>query len=152
VQKLYKNVPVMDSGARGSATTFIQRGMGDVLLSWENEAFLAIKEFGADKLEIIVPSVSILAEPSVAVIQKVAAAKGTTEVANAYLQYLYSDVGQDIIGRNFYRPRDARALARYRSHFVKVPTLVTIESFSGWPAAQARHFDDGGIFDKITAP
>lgn len=152
VQKLYKNVPVMDSGARGSATTFIQRGMGDVLVSWENEAFLAIKEFGADKLEIIIPSVSIVAEPSVAVVQKVAAAKGTTEVANAYLQYLYSGVGQDIIGRNFYRPRDAKAVAKYGKIFVKVPLLATIEDFGGWPAAQARHFDDGGIFDKMTAP
>ncbi len=152
VQKLYKNVPVMDSGARGSATTFVQRGLGDVLLSWENEAFLAIKEFGADKLEIVIPSVSILAEPSVAVVDKTAAAKGNTEVANAYLQYLYSNVGQDIIGKNFYRPRDAKALAKYGNIFVKVPTLVTIADFGGWPAAQAKHFADGGIFDRITAP
>jgi sulfate transport system substrate-binding protein len=152
VQKLYKNVPVMDSGARGSATTFVQRGIGDVLISWENEAFLAIKEFGADKLEIVIPTVSVLAEPSVAVVDKVAIAKGTNEVATAYLQYLYSDVGQDIIGRNFYRPRDARALAKYGNIFVKVPTLVTIDDFGGWPAAQSRHFADGGIFDKITAP
>ena len=152
VQKLYKNVPVMDSGARGSATTFVQRGLGDVLLSWENEAFLAIKEFGADKLEIVVPTVSILAEPSVAVVDKNAAAKGTTEVANAYLQYLFSDVGQDIIGRNFYRPSNPKALAKYGNVFVKVPTLVTIADFGGWPATQAKHFADGGIFDKVTAP
>ncbi len=152
VQKLYKNVPVMDSGARGSATTFVQRGIGDVLLSWENEAFLAIKEFGADKLEVVVPSVSILAEPSVAVVDKNAAAKGTTEVAKAYLEYLYSDAGQDIIGRNFYRPRNPKSLSKYGSIFVKIPTLVTINDFGGWSKTQARHFADGGIFDKITAP
>jgi sulfate transport system substrate-binding protein len=152
VQKLYKNVPVMDSGARGSATTFIQRGIGDVLLSWENEAFLAIKESGTDELEVIVPSVSIIAEPSVAVVDKNAAAKGTTTVAKAYLEYLYSDVGQDIIGRNFYRPSSPKALAKYGILFVKVPTLVTIADFGGWPKAQAKHFADGGVFDKITAP
>ncbi|MGC3980655.1 MAG: sulfate ABC transporter substrate-binding protein [Steroidobacteraceae bacterium] len=152
VQKLYKNVPVMDSGARGSATTFVQRGLGDVLLAWENEAFLSIKEFGADKLEIVVPSVSILAEPPVAVVDKVASAKGTVKEANAYLEYLYSDVGQDIIGRNFYRPSNPQILAKYSKTFVKVPTLVTIADFGGWQKAQAKHFDDGGIFDRITAP
>lgn len=150
VQKLYKNVPVLDSGARASTTTFAQRGIGDVLLAWENEAFLSLKEFGADKFEIVVPSVSILAEPSVAVIDKNVLRHGTREVATAYLEYLNSAEGQDIIGRNFYRPRSADAQAKYSKVFPKIPTLVTIADFGGWTKAQARHFADGGVFDKIT--
>lgn len=152
VQKLYKNVPVLDSGARASTTTFVQRGIGDVLLAWENEAFLSIKEFGADKYQIIVPSVSILAEPSVAVIDKNALRHGTRDVATAYLEYLNSPEGQDIIGKNFYRPRSPEAQAKYASAFPKIPTLVTIADFGGWPRTQARHFADGGIFDKLYAP
>jgi sulfate/thiosulfate-binding protein len=150
VQKLYKNVPVLDSGARASTTTFAQRSIGDVLLAWENEAFLSIKEFGADKLEIVVPTVSILAEPSVAVIDRNVLRRGTREVATAYLEYLNSAEGQDIIGRNFYRPRSAEALAKYSKVFPKIPTLVTIADFGGWSKTQARHFVDGGVFDKIT--
>jgi sulfate transport system substrate-binding protein len=150
VQKLYKNVPVLDSGARGSTTTFVQRGIGDVLLAWENEAFLSIKEFGADKFEIVVPSVSILAEPSVAVIDKNVLRHGTREVATAYLEYLNSAEGQDIIGRNFYRPRSAEAQAKYSKVFPKIATLVTIADFGGWTQTQAKHFSDGGVFDKIT--
>ncbi len=149
VQKLYKNVPVLDSGARASTTTFAQRGIGDVLLAWENEAFLSIKEFGADKFEIVVPSVSILAEPSVAVIDKNVLRHGTREVATAYLEYLNSAEGQDIVGRNFYRPRSAEALAKYSKVFPRIPTLVTISDFGGWTRTQARHFADGGVFDKI---
>lgn len=152
VQKLYKNVPVLDSGARASTTTFVQRGIGDVLLAWENEAFLSIKEFGADKFEIVIPSVSILAEPSVAVIDKNVLLHGTREVATAYLEYLNSAEGQDIIGRNFYRPRSADAQAKYGKVFPKIPTLVTIADFGGWTKTQARHFADGGVFDKITLP
>jgi sulfate/thiosulfate transport system substrate-binding protein len=150
VQKLYKNVPVLDSGARGSTTTFAQRGIGDVLLAWENEAFLSIKEFGADKFEIVAPSVSILAEPSVAVIDKNVLRHGTREVATAYLEYLNSPEGQDIIGRNYYRPRSIDALAKYGKTFAKIATLVTIADFGGWTQAQAKHFADGGVFDKIT--
>jgi len=152
VQKLYKNVPVLDSGARAATTTFVQRGIGDVLLAWENEAFLSIKEFGADKLEIVVPTISILAEPSVAVIDKNVLRHGTREVAQAYLEYLGSAEGQDIIGRNFYRPRSAEALAKYSKVFPKIPTLVTIADFGGWKKAQATHFSDGGVFDKIYTP
>jgi sulfate/thiosulfate transport system substrate-binding protein len=149
VQQLYKNVPVLDSGARGATTTFAQRGIGDVLLTWENEAFLSIKEFGADKFEIVAPSVSILAEPSVAVIDKNVLRHGTRDVATAYLEYLNSPEGQDIIGRNFYRPRSAEAAAKYASRFAKIPTLVTIADFGGWAKVQARHFADGGVFDKL---
>jgi sulfate transport system substrate-binding protein len=152
VQKLFKNVPVLDSGARASTTTFVQRGIGDVLLAWENEAFLSIKEFGADKFEIVIPSVSILAEPSVAVIDKNVLRHGTREVATAYLEYLNSAEGQDIIGRNFYRPRSAEAQAKYSKVFPKIPTIVTIADFGGWTKTQAKHFADGGVFDKITLP
>ncbi len=150
VQKLYKNVPVLDSGARASTTTFAQRGIGDVLLAWENEAFLSIKEFGTDKFEIVVPSVSMLAEPSVAVIDKNVLRHGTRELATAYLEYLNSNEGQDIIGRNFYRPRSAEAQAKYAKVFPMIPTLVTIADFGGWTKTQALHFADGGVFDKIT--
>jgi len=150
VRKLYKNVPVLDTGARGSTTTFAQRGIGDVLLAWENEALLAIKELGPGKFEVVVPSLSILAEPPVAVVDKVVLRRGTRDVAQAYLQYLYSKEGQEIAARHFYRPRDPEIAARYASRF---PTLklVTIADFGGWPKAQATHFSDGGVFDRIFA-
>jgi sulfate/thiosulfate-binding protein len=151
VAALYKNVPVLDSGARGSTTTFVQRGIGDVLLAWENEAFLALKEFGTDKFEIVVPSLSILAEPPVSIVDKVVKKKGTEAVARAYLEYLYSPEGQDIAGRNFYRPRDATAAAKYASVFPQLQ-LVTIDAeFGGWAKAQKTHFADGGLFDQIYA-
>jgi len=152
VAKLYKNVPVLDSGARGSTTTFVQRGIGDVLLSWENEAYLALKELGPDSFQIVYPSVSILAEPPVAVVDKVAARHRTTKVAQAYLQYLYSKEAQDIIARNHYRPRDPEVAQKYAATFGKIGTMVTIADFGGWTKAQPQHFDDGGIFDKIYAP
>jgi sulfate/thiosulfate-binding protein len=149
VAALYKNVPVLDSGARGSTTTFVQRGIGDVLLAWENEAFLALKEFGADKFEIVVPSLSILAEPPVSVVDKVVKKRGSEAVARAYLEYLYSPEGQDIAGRNFYRPRDAAAAAKYANVFPQLQ-LVTIDAeFGGWTKAQKTHFADGGVFDQI---
>ncbi len=149
VAALYKNVPVLDSGARGSTTTFVQREIGDVLLAWENEAFYALKEFGADKFEIVVPSLSILAEPPVAVVDKVVRKKGTADVAHAYLAYLYSDEGQDIAGRNFYRPRNPAVAAKYANAFPQLQ-LVTIDAeFGGWTKAQQIHFADGGIFDQI---
>jgi len=150
MSKLYHNVPVLATGARAATTTFVQSGIGDVLLAWENEAFLAIKEVGADKLQIVVPSVSILAEPAVAVIDTVVLKRGTREVAQAYLQYLYSKEGQEIIARNFYRPRDPEIAARYAGQFPKL-TLVTIADFGGWSKVQTQHFDEGGIFDRITA-
>jgi len=149
VAKLYKNVPVLDSGARGSTTTFVQRGIGDVFLSWENEAFLAIKEFGADKFEIVVPSVSILAEPPVSVVDKNAKKRGTTEVAKAYLEYLYSEEGQDIAGRHFYRPTDPKVAAKYAGQFARVELFTIDQAFGGWAKAQTAHFDDGGTFDQI---
>jgi len=152
VQKLYKNVPVLDSGARGSTTTFAQRGLGDVLLAWENEAFLAFKEFGADKFEIVVPTVSVLAEPPVAIVDKNVERHGTRAVAQAYLEYLYTDAGQEVAARNFYRPRKAEILAKYSKVFPKIKTLVTIADFGGWTKTQATHFADGGVFDKIYVP
>jgi sulfate transport system substrate-binding protein len=151
VGKLYKNVPVLDSGARGSTTTFVQRGIGDVAISWENEAFLALKEFGNDKFEIVVPSISILAEPNVTIVDKVVKKKGTEAVARAYLEYLYSEEGQNIVGKHFYRPRSATAQAKYASVFPKLE-LVTIDAeFGGWAKAQKTHFADGGVFDQIYA-
>jgi sulfate transport system substrate-binding protein len=151
VAALFKNVPVLDSGARGSTTTFVQRGIGDVLLAWENEAFLALKEFGADTFEIVVPSISILAEPPVAIVDKVVDRKGTRAVAQAYLEYLYSDEGQDIAGKNFYRPSAPAAAAKYAKQFPQLE-LVTIEGeFGGWTSAQKTHFADGGVFDQIYA-
>jgi sulfate transport system substrate-binding protein len=149
VAALYKNVPVLDSGARGSTTTFVQRGIGDVLISWENEAFLALKEFGADQFEIVVPSLSILAEPPVTVVDKVAKKKGTEAVARAYLEYLYSDEGQDIAGRNFYRPRSPQAAAKYAAQFPQIALFTIDEAFGGWTKAQKTHFADGGVFDQI---
>lgn len=148
VRALYKNVPVLDSGARGSTTTFVQREIGDVLITWENEAFLALREFGKDKFEIISPSVSILAEPPVAVVTGNTVKKGTGKVARAYLEYLYSDEGQELAGKNFYRPRAAVAAAKYAGQFSKLD-LVTIDHFGGWRAAQQKYFSDGGLFDRI---
>ncbi len=148
--KLYRNVPVLDTGARGSLTTFAQRGIGDVMISWENEAFLATRQLGKDKLEIVVPSVSILAEPPVAVVDKVAIRRGTTAEARAYLEYLYSKEGQEIVARHYYRPRDPEVAARYASTFPQI-NLVTIADFGGWAKAQATHFADGGTFDRIYA-
>jgi sulfate transport system substrate-binding protein len=150
VRKLFRNVPVLDTGARGSLTTFAQRGIGDVFVSWENEAFLAVKEIGADKFEIVVPSISILAEPPVAVVDKVALRHGTADVARAYLEYLYSKEGQEIVAKHYYRPRDPAVAARYANLFPKI-NLVTIADFGGWAAAQKKHFADGGVFDRIYA-
>jgi sulfate/thiosulfate-binding protein len=149
VTRLYKNVPVLDTGARGSTVTFAQRGMGDVLLAWENEAFLAKKEFADQGFEIVVPSVSILAEPPVAVVSKVTQARGTTAVAQAYLEYLYSKEGQEIAARNYYRPRDKKVAAKYKSAFPAVKLFTIDKMFGGWAAAQKAHFAEGGIFDKI---
>ena len=151
IAKLFKNVPVLDSGARGSTTTFVQRGIGDVLLAWENEAYLALKEFGADKFEIVVPSISILAEPTVSVVDKVVKKKGTEAVAKAYLEYLYSDEGQEIAARNFYRPRNQAIAAKYSAHFEKLQLFTIDEAFGGWAKAQKTHFADGGTFDQIYA-
>jgi sulfate transport system substrate-binding protein len=151
IATLYKNVPVLDTGARGSLTTFAQRGIGDVLLAWENEAFFAQKKFAADGFEIVVPALSILAEPPVAIVDKVVERHGTRAIAQAYLEYLYSDEGQDIIGRNYYRPTAPAAIAKYGKQFPQIE-LVTIEGeFGGWTAAQKIHFADGGVFDQIYA-
>jgi sulfate transport system substrate-binding protein len=147
-RRLYHNVPVLDAGARGSTTTFVHNGLGDVLITWENEALLAMREVGADQLEIVVPSVSVLAEPPVAVVDKVALRRGTREVARAYLGYLYSKEGQEIIARHYYRPRDAEVAARYAERFPQLK-LVTIADFGGWASAQSTHFSDGGVFDQI---
>ena len=149
VAKLFKNVPVLDSGARGATTTFVQRGIGDVLIAWENEAFLALKEFGADKFEVITPSISILAEPPVTVVDKVARKKGNEAVARAYLDYLYSDEGQEIAGKNFYRPRSEKAAAKFAQVFPKLKLITIDEGFGGWRNAQKIHFDEGGFFDQI---
>jgi sulfate/thiosulfate transport system substrate-binding protein len=152
VSRLYKNVPVLDAGARGSTTTFVERGIGDVLIAWENEALLAIKELGPGKFEVVAPSLSILAEPPVAVVDKVARKHGTTEVARAYLEYLYTAEGQEIAARHFYRPRMPTVAAKYGNQFPKM-TLVTVdEVFGGWKKAQATHFADGAFFDQIYQP
>jgi sulfate transport system substrate-binding protein len=148
VSALYRNVPVLDTGARGATTTFVQRGIGDVLIAWENEAFLSIKEAGADKLDIVVPSISILAEPPVTWVDRNVAKHGTADVARAYLEYLYSPEGQEIIARNYYRPRNESVAEKYRSVFPKLE-LFTIEEFGGWRKAQKTHFDPGGVFDQI---
>lgn len=149
VTRLFRNVPVLDSGARGATTTFSERGIGDVLLAWENEAFLAQKELGTDRFEIVVPSVSILAEPPVAVLDGNARRHGTGKVAEAYLKFLYTPEAQDVIGANFYRPTEAAAKAKYASQFPQI-NLVTIDGeFGGWQAAQQKFFADGGVFDRI---
>jgi sulfate transport system substrate-binding protein len=150
VRRLYENVPVLDTGARGSLTTFAQRAIGDVAISWENEAHLALKEMQQQHFEIVVPSVSVLAEPSVAVVDKVVLRRGTRAVAEAYLEFLYSPEGQEIAARNFYRPRDEQVAAKYANVFPKID-LVDIEHFGGWKAAQREHFRAGGVFDQITA-
>ena len=149
VKSLYKNVPVLDSGARGSTVTFVERGIGDVFLSWENEAFLAIKELGPNKFDIVVPSLSILAEPPVAVVDKVVDKKGTRKVAQAYLEYLYSEEGQEIAARNYYRPTLEKVAKKYASQFPKVKLFTIDEAFGGWSKAKAVHFVDGGVFDQI---
>jgi sulfate transport system substrate-binding protein len=152
VAALYKHVPVLDTGARGSTTTFVQRGIGDVLLAWENEAQLALKEYGSDKFEIVYPKVSILAEPPVALVDKNADRHGTRKVAEAYLQFLYSKQGQEIEAKNFYRPRDPKVLAAYAKQFPNIPLFTIDEVFGGWQKAQATHFADGGVFDQIYKP
>jgi sulfate transport system substrate-binding protein len=152
VKALYKNVPVLDSGARGSTTTFVQREIGDVLIAWENEAFLSIKELGSDKVQIVVPSLSILAEPPVSIVDKVVDKKGTRQIAEAYLQYLYTPEGQEIAAKNYYRPRLDSVAKKFASVFPKI-NLVTIDGvFGGWQKAQKTHFADGGIFDQIYQP
>jgi len=152
VTRLYKNVPVLDSGARGATTTFVQREIGDVLLAWENEAFLSIKELGPDKVEIVVPSLSILAEPPVAVVDKVVDKRGTRKVAEAYLSYLYTPEGQEIVAKNFYRPRLDSVANKYSSTFPKLNLITIDDTFGGWQKAQKIHFADGGIFDQIYQP
>jgi sulfate/thiosulfate-binding protein len=152
VKRLYKNVPVLDSGARGSTTTFVERGVGDIFISWENEAFLALKELGPDKFEIVVPTISILAEPPVAVIDKNVDKKGTRKVAEAYLNYLYSPEGQDIAGKNFYRPTDEKVAEKYASQFPKINLFKIDDAFGGWANAYKTHFADGGTFDQIYVP
>lgn len=151
VAALFKNVEVLDSGARGATTTFVEREIGDVLIAWENEAFLTINEIGVGEFEIVVPSLSILAEPTVAIVDEVVEEKGTAEAARMYLEYLYTEEAQEIIARNYYRPRSETVMERYRDMFPEVK-LVTIDDFGGWAAAQERHFNDGGIFDQIYQP
>ncbi len=149
MKKLFNNVPVLDSGARGATTTFVQRGVGDVLIAWENEALLALKEFGSDKFEIVIPSATILAEPPVAVVDKVAQRHGTEKLARAYLEYLYSPEAQDLAARYYYRPRLKQVADKYASTFPKVNTFTVVEGCGGWQNAQAKHFSDGGTFDQI---
>jgi sulfate/thiosulfate transport system substrate-binding protein len=149
ITKLYKNVPVLDSGARGSTTTFVQRGLGDVLIAWENDALLSLKEFGADKFEIVYPSVSVLAEPPVSIVDKVVDRKGTREIATAYLEYLYTPEGQEIAAKNFYRPRLAEVAEKYAKQFPKIELFTVDDAFGGWTKAQKTYFDDGGVFDQI---
>src|SRR5688500_8148012 len=151
VTALFKNVPVLDSGARSATTTFVQRGIGDVLLAWENEAYLASAE-AKGKVEIVTPSLSILAEPPVAVVDKVVARKGTKAVAEAYLQFLYTPEGQEIAARNHYRPRDEKVAAKYAGTFAKVELFTIDQAFGGWQSAQKTHFNDGGMFDRIYRP
>jgi len=152
VTELFKHVPVLDSGARGSTITFVERGIGDVLLAWENEAFLAISELGPDKVDIVVPPRSILAEPPVTVVDSVVDARGTREVAEAYLQFLYSQEGQELAAKHFYRPRHPDVVAKYGDRFVKTELFTIDEKFGGWQAAQEKFFNDGGIFDQIYQP
>lgn len=151
VTRIFRNVPVLDSGARGSTNTFVQRGIGDVLLAWENEALLAIKELGPDQFEIVLPPLTILAEPSVALVDKVVDARGTRAVAQAYLEFLYTPAGQAIAAKHYFRPRDAAVAARFATQFPKTTTFTIDEVFGGWPRAQAAHFDDLGTFDQIYA-
>jgi sulfate/thiosulfate transport system substrate-binding protein len=152
VARLYKHVPVLDTGARGSTTTFVQRGIGDVLLSWENEAYLAIKEQNGETFQIVYPSTSILAEPSVALVDRNVDRHGTRKAAEAYLQFLYSKQGQEIAAKGFYRPRDPMVLAAHAAQFPKIPLVTIDDTFGGWQKAQAVHFADGGVFDQIYRP
>lgn len=152
VAQLYRNAGVLDSGSRGATTSFVQRGLGDVLIAWENEAFLAQKEFGADKFDIVVPSVSILAEPPVAVVDKVVDKHGTRKLADAYLKFLYTEQGQEIAARNFYRPRSPQVPAALTAKFPKLKLYTVDEEFGGWQKAQKTHFADGGVFDSIYQP
>jgi sulfate transport system substrate-binding protein len=149
VGNIFKNVPVLDTGARGSTVTFVERGVGDVLLAWENEAFLAVREFGKDKFEIVAPSLSILAEPPVAIVDKVADKKGTRAVAEAYLKYWYTKEGQEIAARNSYRPRDPEVAKKFAADFAKVDLFTIDDVFGGWTKAQKEHFSEGGVFDQI---
>ncbi|MCA0404544.1 MAG: sulfate ABC transporter substrate-binding protein [Proteobacteria bacterium] len=149
VAKLFKNVKVLDSGARGSTTSFVERGIGDVLISWENEAYLSLKEYGPDKFEIVTPSLSILAEPPVAVVDKVVDKRGTRALAEEYLKFLYTKQGQELAAKHFYRPRDAEVAAKYAATFGKVNLFTIDDVFGGWGKAQATHFADGGTFDQI---
>ncbi|WP_371930134.1 sulfate ABC transporter substrate-binding protein [Bradyrhizobium sp. CCGUVB1N3] len=149
IANLYQNVPVLDTGARGSTVTFVERGVGDVLLAWENEAYLALKEFGPEKFEIVAPPLSILAEPPVTIVDKVADKKGTRNAADAYLQYWYTKEGQEIAARNFYRPRDSEVAKKYENAFAKVELFTIDDVFGGWTKAQKEHFADGGVFDQI---
>jgi len=152
VKALYKNVPVLDSGARGATTTFVERGIGDVLLAWENEAFLAVEQLGKGRFEIVAPSSSILAEPPVAVVDKNVDRHGTRAVAQAYLEFLYTPEGQELAAKSFYRPRDPAVAARHAARFPKIDLVTVDGAFGGWTAAQAKHFADGGMFDQIYAP
>lgn len=152
VKRVYANTKVLDSGARGSTTTFVERGIGDVLIAWENEAFLSVKELGPDKFEVVTPSVSILAEPPVSVVDKNVDKRGTRKVATAYLEYLYSPEGQEIVAQHFYRPRDSKVAAKYARQFAPIKLLTVGADFGGWRAAQKTHFNDGGVFDQIYAP
>ncbi len=152
ISKLFKNVPVLDSGARGATVTFVERGIGDVFISWENEAFLAVNELGAGRFEIVFPSVSILAEPPVAVVDKIASRHGTQAVAEEYLKYLYSEEGQEIAAKHYYRPRLESVVSKYAAKFPKVNLFTIDEVFGGWQKAQRAHFADGGTFDKIYQP
>jgi sulfate transport system substrate-binding protein len=149
VASIYRNVPVLDTGARGSTVTFVERGVGDVLLAWENEAFLALREFGADKFEIVVPPLSILAEPPTTIVDKVVDKKGTREIADAYLRFWYTKEGQEIAARNSYRPRDPDVAAKYEKSFAKVNLFTIDDVFGGWTKAHKEHFAEGGIFDQI---
>ena len=150
VKKLFANVKVLDSGARGSTTTFIERGIGDVLIAWENEAYLALKELGPDKFDLITPSLSILTEPPVSIVDKVVDKRGTRKLATAYLEYLYSPEGQTLAGDNYYRPRDPKIAAKYAKQFAPVKLFTIDEVFGGWTTAQKVHFADGGVFDQIS--
>jgi sulfate transport system substrate-binding protein len=152
LKKLYKNVAVLDTGARGSTVSFAEREIGDVLIAWENEAYLSLKEYGADKYEVVVPSISILAEPTVSVVDKVAKKHGTEALAKEYLDYLYSKEGQEIAAKNYYRPRDPDVLAKHGKQFKNLSLFTIDEVFGGWNKAHASHFADGGVFDQIYSP
>ncbi|ASB89995.1 sulfate ABC transporter substrate-binding protein [Bacillus sonorensis] len=149
MKDLYGHVEVLDSGARGATTTFVERGLGDVLIAWENEAYLTLNELGKDKFEIVYPSISILAEPPVAVVDKVAERKGTEKAAKAYLEYLYSEKGQEIAAKHYYRPRDQKVLQKFQKQFPRVEMANVNDAFGGWKKAQEKHFNDGGIFDQL---